>query len=247
MLAIETAAVGTCYGRQWALRNCTLSIPAGRVVGLLGANGAGKSTLMNLIVGLLRPTEGRIDVLGRAPGRSAAQLARVGFLAQNIPLYDDLSVGDHLRFGKAMNPAWDGPGDRLRWDRHDRGSGRPRRGRCVRREPGGLDRRQGPLRPPVHTARRTRSHATRWRSCLGILAPADNDHDIHATPPRRRRTHRSRRSAAHRAGLSLGVIGIQLGMTTRSVTLTALGDELARRRGRGCRSSGWQTSMGFGR
>ena len=106
-LAIETAAVGRCYGRKWGLRNCTLSIPAGRVVGLVGANGAGKSTLMNLIVGLLRPTEGRIDVLGGTPGRSAAQLARVGFLAQNIPLYDDLSVGDHLRFGKAMNPAWD--------------------------------------------------------------------------------------------------------------------------------------------
>ena len=106
-LAIETAAVGRCYGRKRALRNCTLSISAGRVVGLVGANGAGKSTLMNLIVGLLRSTEGCIDVPGGTPGRSAAQLARVGFLAQNIPLYDDLSVGDHLRFGKAMNPAWD--------------------------------------------------------------------------------------------------------------------------------------------
>ena len=99
-LSIETATVSRCYGRQWALRNCTLSIPAGRVVGLLGANGAGKSTLMNLIVGLLRSTEGCIDVLGGTPGRSAAQLARAGFLAQNIPLYDDSSVGDHMRFAR---------------------------------------------------------------------------------------------------------------------------------------------------
>ena len=105
--AIETTAVGRRYGRKWAVRDCTLSIPTGRVVGLVGANGAGKSTLMGLIVGLLHPTEGRIEVLGGTPGRSAAQLARVGFLAQNIPLYDDLSVGDHLRFGRAMNQGWD--------------------------------------------------------------------------------------------------------------------------------------------
>ena len=105
--AIEAVAVGKRYGRTWALRESTLTVPAGRVVGLVGSNGAGKSTLLNLAVGLLRPTEGQISVLGGRPGSNADQLAKVGFLAQDVPLYSGLTVGDHLRLGARMNPRWD--------------------------------------------------------------------------------------------------------------------------------------------
>jgi ABC-type multidrug transport system ATPase subunit len=50
---LEAAGLGKRYGRRWALRDCTLTIPAGQVVGLVGPNGAGKTTLLNLAVGLL--------------------------------------------------------------------------------------------------------------------------------------------------------------------------------------------------
>jgi ABC-2 type transport system ATP-binding protein len=105
--AIEASFVGKRYGRSWALRDCTLTVPAGRVVGLVGANGAGKSTLLTLAVGLLQPTEGQLVVLGGRPGNDARQLAKVGFLAQDVPLYSGLTVHDHLRLGAELNPGWD--------------------------------------------------------------------------------------------------------------------------------------------
>jgi ABC-2 type transport system ATP-binding protein len=95
------------YGRRTALSDCTLSIPPGHVVGLVGPNGAGKTTLLQIAVGMLAPTAGTIDVLGGRPGASPAQLARVGFVAQETPTYAGLSVADHLRFGARTNPRWD--------------------------------------------------------------------------------------------------------------------------------------------
>jgi ABC-2 type transport system ATP-binding protein len=104
---IETQGLGKRYRRLWALADCTLSIPAGRVVGLVGPNGAGKSTLLNLAAGLLAPTAGAIEVLGSPPPASPAQLARVGFLAQDAPVYAGLSVAEHLKLGARLNPGWD--------------------------------------------------------------------------------------------------------------------------------------------
>jgi len=89
---LETRGLGKRYGRRWALRDCTFSIPSGRVVGLVGPNGAGKTTLLHLAVGLLVPTSGTIRVLGGRPADGAAQLARVGFVAQETPTYAGLSV-----------------------------------------------------------------------------------------------------------------------------------------------------------
>jgi ABC-2 type transport system ATP-binding protein len=105
---LQTSAAGKEYGRQWALRDCTLTIPAGKVVGLVGPNGAGKSTLLQLAAGLLTPTAGTITVLGGQPGSSPAQLAKVGFVAQDAPVYARLSVAGHLRMGAWLNPGWDG-------------------------------------------------------------------------------------------------------------------------------------------
>ena len=104
---VEASGLGKTYGRRHALTDCTLSIPSGRVVGLVGPNGAGKSTLLNLAVGLLAPTSGSIEVLGEVPVDDPAHLSRVGFVAQDTPTYRGLSVADHLRLGARLNPGWD--------------------------------------------------------------------------------------------------------------------------------------------
>ena len=106
-VALATRGLGKRYGRRWALSGCTLQVPAGRVVGLVGPNGAGKTTLLHLAVGLIEPSAGSIAVLGEGVAATSAQLARVGFLAQETPLYPSLSVADHLRLGAALNPGWD--------------------------------------------------------------------------------------------------------------------------------------------
>jgi ABC-2 type transport system ATP-binding protein len=104
---LEANGLGKRYRHKWALSECTLAIPAGKVVGLVGPNGAGKTTLLHLSIGLLRPDAGTITALGGRPGTTANQLARVGFVAQDAPTYAGLSIRDHLRFGQWMNPRWD--------------------------------------------------------------------------------------------------------------------------------------------
>jgi ABC-2 type transport system ATP-binding protein len=105
---LTTSALGKQYRRKWALSDCTLSVPAGHVVGLVGPNGAGKSTLLNLAVGLIPPTTGEMEVLGSPTVNDSTQLGRIGFVAQNTPTYGAFSVADHLDMGKWLNPGWDG-------------------------------------------------------------------------------------------------------------------------------------------
>jgi ABC-2 type transport system ATP-binding protein len=107
--ALATRDLSKRYGRRMALADCTLEVPAGRVAGLVGPNGAGKTTLLHLAVGLTQPTAGSVAVLGEAVAATPAQLARLGFVAQETPLYPSLSVADHLRLGAALNPGWDAP------------------------------------------------------------------------------------------------------------------------------------------
>ncbi|MGA2530324.1 MAG: ABC transporter ATP-binding protein [Acidimicrobiales bacterium] len=104
---IEASGLGKRYAHKWALSECTLAIPSGKIVGLVGPNGAGKTTLLQLSVGLLGPDAGSITVLGGQPGTNPDQLARVGFVAQDAPTYAGLSIRDHLWFGSRMNPSWD--------------------------------------------------------------------------------------------------------------------------------------------
>ncbi|HEY1918302.1 MAG TPA: ABC transporter ATP-binding protein [Streptosporangiaceae bacterium] len=104
---LEASGLGKRYGRRWALSDCTLTIPAGRVTGLVGPNGAGKTTLLHLAVGLLTPTAGTIAVLRRRPAQDQEQLGRVGFVAQDTPTYAGLTVADHLSLGAWLNPRWD--------------------------------------------------------------------------------------------------------------------------------------------
>src|ERR1700722_9502183 len=104
---LQTHGLGKRYGRRFALRDCTLTIPEGKVVGLVGPNGAGKTTLLHLAVGLLAPSAGSIMVLGGHPGDGPPQLAKVGFVAQDTPAYAGLSVAKHLRMGAYLNANWD--------------------------------------------------------------------------------------------------------------------------------------------
>jgi ABC-type Mn2+/Zn2+ transport system ATPase subunit len=106
-LALATRGLGKRYGRRWALADCTLTVPAGRVTGLVGPNGAGKTTLLQLAAGLLEPDSGTISVLGERPAGTPAQLGRIGFLAQDAPVYAGLSVAGHLRMGAWLNHGWD--------------------------------------------------------------------------------------------------------------------------------------------
>jgi ABC-2 type transport system ATP-binding protein len=105
--AIATVGAGHRYGDFWALRDCTLSLPAGSITAVVGPNGAGKTTLLNMLVGLLPASEGQLRVVGERPSSKPEFLARVGFLAQDCPLYKEFTVADLLRFGRAMNPGWD--------------------------------------------------------------------------------------------------------------------------------------------
>jgi ABC-2 type transport system ATP-binding protein len=107
MPVISTDRVGKRYGRKWALKDCTLSVPQGTVVGLVGPNGAGKSTLLHLAVGLSSPSTGTITVLGGSPTDGRGHLAKVGFVAQDAPVYAGLSVAQHLRMGAYLNATWD--------------------------------------------------------------------------------------------------------------------------------------------
>jgi ABC-2 type transport system ATP-binding protein len=113
--ALETNGLGRRYGSQWALRDCTLEIPRGSVTALVGPNGAGKTTLLRLAVGLTRPTAGSVRVLGLDPHADAAEaLPRVGFLAQEHPLFGGFTVEEMLRVGRELNPAWDDAAARAR-------------------------------------------------------------------------------------------------------------------------------------
>ncbi|UUU23193.1 ABC transporter ATP-binding protein [Streptomyces sp. DSM 40750] len=106
--AMEAAALGKKFGwrrKDWALRECTLRLPIGRVCALVGPNGAGKSTLLAHAAGLLAPTEGGISVLGTTP---AAARERIAYVAQDKPLYPQLTVTETLRLGRELNPRrWD--------------------------------------------------------------------------------------------------------------------------------------------
>jgi ABC-2 type transport system ATP-binding protein len=105
--AMEARRLGRRFGARWALRDCSLRLPAGGVIGLVGPNGAGKTTLLRLAVGALRPSTGEITVLGRPVTGRPDSLAAVGFVAQDKPLYPGFTVAEMLRFGARLNPRWD--------------------------------------------------------------------------------------------------------------------------------------------
>jgi ABC-2 type transport system ATP-binding protein len=107
MNIIEGCGLGKRYGSTWALRECTLAIPAGHVAALVGPNGAGKTTLLNLAVGLATPSAGEVTVLGGAPPGSPAALDGIAFVAQDTPMYKNLSAADMLHLTRNLNRRFD--------------------------------------------------------------------------------------------------------------------------------------------
>jgi ABC-2 type transport system ATP-binding protein len=107
MNVIEASNLSKRYGSTQALRECTLVIPAGHVTALVGPNGAGKSTLLNLVVGLLAPSEGRLTVLGSFRPGSLAALDGIAFVAQDTPLYQNVSAADMLHLTRNLNRHFD--------------------------------------------------------------------------------------------------------------------------------------------
>ncbi|MEV0426613.1 ABC transporter ATP-binding protein [Micromonospora sp. NPDC050495] len=107
-IALEAEQLGKRYGRTWALRDCSLRLPAGRIAALVGPNGAGKSTLLHLSVGLLRPDAGAVRIFGEAPYANPSVLPDIGFVAQDTPLYRDFTAAELVELGRRMNKRWDG-------------------------------------------------------------------------------------------------------------------------------------------
>ncbi|MEU8244771.1 ATP-binding cassette domain-containing protein [Nonomuraea sp. NPDC048916] len=102
--ALRIAGLGKRYGRRrWALRDTTLDLPQGRIIGLVGANGAGKTTLLHLAIGLLRPTEGTVSMFGRPLWTNKARgVTQVGFVAQDHPLYQRFTAAEMLHYGRSI-------------------------------------------------------------------------------------------------------------------------------------------------
>jgi ABC-2 type transport system ATP-binding protein len=107
-VAISAAGLGKQYRSGWALRDCNLQIPAGRICALVGPNGAGKTTLLRLALGLLKPSTGAVSVFGWSPTTNPTLvLARVGYVPQDRPLYRRFTVDEMLHLGRRLNPRWD--------------------------------------------------------------------------------------------------------------------------------------------
>jgi ABC-2 type transport system ATP-binding protein len=106
-VAIRTSGLGKRYGSRWAVRDCALEIPSGSVTALVGPNGAGKTTLLRMVIGLVDPTSGDVEVFGRSPRRNAREvLPRLGFVAQDHPLHRNLTIAETLTYGRKLNPGW---------------------------------------------------------------------------------------------------------------------------------------------
>jgi ABC-2 type transport system ATP-binding protein len=111
---MRCSGLGHRYGRSlWGLRECTVTVPTGRLVALVGPNGSGKTTLMNMAAGLLPASAGTVEVAGGTP---AERLDRIGFVAQDAPLWPRLRVADVLEIGRCMNRGFDAAmaADRIR-------------------------------------------------------------------------------------------------------------------------------------
>ena len=153
MNIIECVGLGRRYGRTWALSECTLAIPQGHLVALVGPNGAGQDHAAQPGGGSDPPTAGQVRVLGGTPAGSPAALDGIAFVAQDMPLYRHLSVADMLHLTRNLNLDFD---TRLR----PASTGRTRHrqqaeGRQALRRPAGPARAH-PGAGPASTAARSR-------------------------------------------------------------------------------------------
>jgi Cu-processing system ATP-binding protein len=106
MTAIRIEHAGKDYNARSVLKDITLSAPEGRCIALIGHNGAGKTTLMKLVLGLIRPTHGRVEVLGQDPAEADAEFrSQLGFLPENVAFHDQMTGADTIRFFARLKKA----------------------------------------------------------------------------------------------------------------------------------------------
>jgi Cu-processing system ATP-binding protein len=99
MTAVATDGAGKDYNGRTVVDGVSIAVPEGRCVALIGHNGAGKTTLMKLILGLIRPTRGSVEVLGQDPAIAGVDLrAHIGFLPENVAFHDQMTGADTLQF-----------------------------------------------------------------------------------------------------------------------------------------------------
>ncbi len=96
----ESIAVSCVFGQVTAVREVSIQVRPGEIVGLLGANGAGKTTLIRMLLGLIPATDGQILLLGQQPSRQTRR--RIGYVPQGLGLYDDLTVAENMAFAAAV-------------------------------------------------------------------------------------------------------------------------------------------------
>ena len=105
--AIDIRGLTKRFGRTTAVDGFKISVPHGATLGLLGPNGAGKSTTLKMMMGISRPTTGKIHVLGMDIARSAPIVKqRVGYVPESHHIYPWMSVGGAIRFSRAMYSEW---------------------------------------------------------------------------------------------------------------------------------------------
>jgi heme exporter protein A len=104
--AIELRGLARHFGERSALRDVSVTVPAGSTLAVLGRNGAGKSTLLRILATLLRPHEGEVSLFGEPlPRRAYAVRGRLGLLAHEPLLYRDLSGRENLRYHARLHGA----------------------------------------------------------------------------------------------------------------------------------------------
>jgi ABC-2 type transport system ATP-binding protein len=96
----ECLAVTCRFGEFTAVREVSIGVRAGEIVGLLGANGAGKTTLIRMLLGLQRPTAGHVALFAEPPSRQTR--SRIGYVPQGLGLYDDLTAAENAAFAAAV-------------------------------------------------------------------------------------------------------------------------------------------------
>ncbi|HSC58361.1 MAG TPA: ABC transporter ATP-binding protein, partial [Gemmatimonadales bacterium] len=107
-LAIETRGLGLRLGRNFALTDVSLAVPAGAIYGFLGPNGSGKTTTIRTLLGLYPGFRGSVSVLGmQVPARLPDVLGRTGYVPERPHLYRTLTVAQSLEFHSAFHPRWD--------------------------------------------------------------------------------------------------------------------------------------------
>ena len=94
--------------KEFAIRDLSMSVPTGAIYGFLGPNGSGKTTTIRLMLGMIEPQQGRIDVLGHSmPGAAHRALSRIGYVPERLHLYGRLSVEESIRYHQAFFPTFD--------------------------------------------------------------------------------------------------------------------------------------------